>query len=341
MSAIHTVELTKRFASANSFRRLFQKAGQGDGATAVKGISLTVEDGEVFGLLGLNGAGKTTLIKMLATLLVPTSGTGTIFGKSLIEQPHEVRKLIGLVTPDERSFYWRLTGRQNLDFVAGVYNLSRRESTEKISELADALGLTRYMDSPFSHYSTGMRQKLAIARGLLANPRLLFMDEPTKGLDPIASAEFLELIGQRVIPLYKITVFITTHILREAEVLCNRVGIMHGGNLIACDSPSRLQSYFSTAEVYALQVCDPIGRQVDLVKAVPGVVACERMGEVGGVVDLEVHVQQGSGALTQVLALLSAKPCEILNCTRQTVSLEASFARIISDNQNVQEKPSC
>lgn len=341
MSAIETMQLTKRFASTNSFWKMFQGAGQWDGTTAVNGVSLTIEDGEVFGLLGLNGAGKTTFIKMLATLLVPTSGDGLIFGKSLVNQPHEVRKQIGLVTPDERSFYWRLTGRQNLNFVAGVYNLPRRESSQRIADLAESLELTPYMDTPFSHYSTGMRQKLAIARGLLMNPRLLFMDEPTKGLDPIASAEFLELIGQRVIPQYKITVLITTHILREAEVLCDRVGIMHRGNIIACDSPSRLQNYFSTAEVYALQVLDPTGEQVDRVKSIDGVVACERMGQVNGTINLEVHVQKGSSALSHVLALLSSKPCEIVSCSRQNVSLEESFSRIISDSQGVKEKPSC
>jgi len=332
MAAVQATNLTKRFAVRKSLWKRLKGTDQTKETTAVNGVSLTIEDGEVFGLLGINGAGKTTLIRMLSTLVTPSEGNGVIFGKSLIDEPHEVRKLIGLVTPDERSFYWRLTGRQNLNFIAGVYNLPRREANLRIADLAESLGLTPYMDVPFSHYSTGMRQKLAIARGLLMNPRLLFMDEPTKGLDPIASIDFLKLIEERVIRQYKITVLITTHILREAEVLCDRVCIMNRGNIIACDSPARLQGYFSKTEVYKVGIHHPNDTDyVNRVKAINGVVACEAIAHGNGLVDLEIHLKSEGGALTLVLALLSSKPCEIISCSKHVTSLEESFSRIISN----------
>jgi len=325
LPAVKTAELTKRFGTR---RWPWSRDDEGE-RTALNRVSLEIQDGEVFGLLGLNGAGKTTLVRMLSTLLIPTSGEGWIFGESLTTRAHAVRGMIGLVTADERSFYWRLTGRQNLNFVAGVYSLPPREAERRIDELSDALGLRSYLDERFSGYSTGMRQMLAIARGLLMRPRLLFLDEPTKGLDPLASLEFLTLIGQEVIPRYKITALITTHILREAELLCDRIAILHGGTIVACDSPQGIQKSLQPAEIYDLRVRGLAAADLEPLRAVRGVLACDARDAGAGCTALELRIEEDSEALAPLLRLLAARPLEILACSQRTKTLEESFAQIV------------
>jgi ABC-2 type transport system ATP-binding protein len=150
--------------------------------TAVQDADIAVEQGELFGLLGPNGAGKTTLIKLLSTLIVPTAGTAKVNGHDLREQP-KIKASIGLVTGDERSFYWRLTGRQNLEFFAGLNGFSADKAARRIDEVLEMIDLTDRAEERFQTYSTGMKQRLSLARGLLHDPPILFMDEPTKSLD--------------------------------------------------------------------------------------------------------------------------------------------------------------
>lgn len=333
--AIRTDRITKRFRTPAGFWDVLNR--KGTEVTAVDGVSLEVGEGEVFGLLGVNGAGKTTLVKMLSTLVIPNSGEGWIFGKSLLRQSHEVRRLISLVTPDERSFYWRLTGRRNLQFVAEIYQIPRSEVPRRIGELAECLGMERYLDVRFSNYSTGMRQKLAMARGLLAKSRLLFMDEPTKGLDPIASAELLDLIGKEIIPRYGITVLMTTHILREAEILCDRVAIIDGGKIVACDAPSRLQRSFSEFEIYSVKLRAADAGFIDLIRKVEGVVDVAATPLPNDEIDLELRLREGSEALSAILALVAGSPSRVLSCTRQTASLDDSFSAIVRGERNGKE----
>jgi ABC-2 type transport system ATP-binding protein len=179
-----------------------------------------------------------------------------------------------------------------------------------------------------------MRQKLAIARGLLSKSRLLFMDEPTKGLDPIASGELLELIGKEIIPRYGITVLMTTHILREAEILCDRVAIIEGGKIVACDTPSRLQSSFRDFEIYSLKLKEFDTGFIDRIRGVDGVLDITATNLPDDEVDLELHLQEGSEALSVILSLLAGAPSRILSCTRQKVSLDDSFSAIVRGERN-------
>ena len=165
---------------------------------ALKGVSLAINQGEVFGLLGPNGAGKTTLIKILATLILPDNGYSSICDYDLCNQPHHVRRMIGLVSTSERSFYWRLTGRQNLSFFAMLCDLPNSSRKNRIEELLAMVGLKEKADTPFMKYSTGQQQRLAIARALLADPRVLLMDEPTRSLDPPAASELRNLIKKEL-----------------------------------------------------------------------------------------------------------------------------------------------
>ena len=177
--------------------------------------------------MGPNGAGtKTTLIKLLTTLIIPSSGSIRI-AEFDIQEEAKVKRAIGGATSDERSFYWRLTGRQNVKFFASLYNMPARKASLRINEVLSQIGLQQVADRRFQTYSTGMRQRLAIARALLPESRIIFMDEPTKGLDPSGTRLFYDFIREHLINDLGITIFLSSHNLTEVEKVCDRIAIMH------------------------------------------------------------------------------------------------------------------
>jgi ABC-2 type transport system ATP-binding protein len=184
---------------------------------ALQGISLHIRPGEIFGLLGPNGAGKTTLIKILATLVLPDRGEARVCGYDILTQPHQVRRHIGLVHTSERSFYWRLTGRQNLSFFATLHNLSGSEKKRQVEALLETVGLQEKADYAVMKYSSGQQQRLALARALLSEPQVLLMDEPTRSLDPLAASGLRRLTQQTLARKQNKTVLWCTHNLQEAH----------------------------------------------------------------------------------------------------------------------------
>ena len=220
--AIEAQALTKRFRKLQTYRDLLLYPWQPADHLAVDQVSLRIERGELFGLLGQNGAGKTTLIKMLCTALLPTSGNASVMGYDVVKQARQVRERIGLVNGEERSFYWRLTGRQNLEFFAALYHVPGALAQRRIDDLVRRVGLSEDADRPFRTYSSGMRQKLGIARGLLGAPQVLFMDEPTRSLDPISAQSMRQLVAEYIIGELECTVILATHSMAEAEELCDR-----------------------------------------------------------------------------------------------------------------------
>lgn len=206
-------------------------------------ISFTVHTGEVFGLLGPNGAGKTTLLKILSCLILPSSGTVTVAGNDIIRNAYAVRNSIGLVSGDERSFYWRLSGRQNLEFFGIFYNLSPKAARKRSAELMDLLGIEE-PDKMVNAYSSGMKQRLALARALLHDPPILFMDEPTKSLDPTSVKKFHHFVSSYLCTEKGKTILWATHNLNEAERLCQRIAILKKGKIIAAGSLDALRKNF-------------------------------------------------------------------------------------------------
>ena len=208
--------------------------------TAVDQLTISVETGEVFGLVGPNGAGKTTVIKMLTTLLPPTSGDAFVAGFDIIHQASQVRRVIGYV-PQLLSADGALTGYENLLIFAKLYHISRRERDGRIRDALDFMGLSAVSDKLVRNYSGGMIRRLEIAQAMLHRPRILFLDEPTIGLDPVARKAVWEHI-QRLRSDYGTTIFLTTHYMDEADQFCSRVGIMHLGKMTAVGTPAQLKA---------------------------------------------------------------------------------------------------
>ena len=210
------------------------------GVEAVKEIDFEVGAGEVFGLLGPNGAGKSTTIGMLTTTVRPTSGTARLAGLDVREQPLAARRVSSVVFQDpvvDRS----LTGRDNLDLHARLWSVDPATAESRIEELIEAVGLRDLVDRPVATYSGGEQRRLEIVRSLVSSPRVLFLDEPTVGLDPLIRAELLDVIAE-LRGRDELTILVTTHYLDEAERLCDRVAIMHSGEIVALDTPERLRA---------------------------------------------------------------------------------------------------
>lgn len=230
MSVIDVSRLGRTFRSRSGLRRT-EKVVE-----AVRGISFQVERGELFGLLGPNGAGKTTTIKMLITLLLPTSGRIEVLGHDVVARPREVRRRVGYVFGGDRGLYERLSGLDNLRYFAELYAVPAREQRARIGELLELVGLTGREHEQVEGYSRGMRQRLHIARGLLHRPEILFLDEPSIGIDPVGARELRQTV--KALIEQGTTVLLTTHYMFEADELCDRIAVLAGGRIVAEGTPS-------------------------------------------------------------------------------------------------------
>lgn len=328
---IETYGLTKRFPAPASLRRLF--AAPALGRPAVDGVDLQVREGELFGLLGPNGAGKTTLIKMLCTLVAPTSGRAAINGYDL-HQETAIKRSVGLATSDERSFYWRLSGRQNLEFFASLHGLTREEARPRVERLLAQFELDEVANRRFQTYSTGMRQRLSIARALLNEPRLLFLDEPSKGLDPTATRQLHELI-HTLAGSNGITIFLTTHHLEEAEQLCDRIAIMNRGRICACGTLDELRQTLDLQAHYRLRVRGFREEvRASLQRCVGSLQVTAPDGGPAGVETLvEFPAPRDPAGLTAALDTLRQEQVTIAEINHQPASLESIFTQLVENDK--------
>jgi ABC-2 type transport system ATP-binding protein len=224
VSAVEVIEIKKCFGSF----------------CAVKELSFTVEQGEIFGLLGPNGAGKSTLIRMLTTLLPPTSGTARINGFDVIKEANKVRSNIGVI-PQAMTSDLDLTARENMNIFAKLYKISKDRRSRVVPELLKAVDLLQWADKPVKNFSGGMRRRLEIARGLVHEPKIFFLDEPTTGLDPVSRVSVWEMLT-KLKKEWDLTILATTHYMDEADKLCDRIAIVDHGDLVALDSPLKLKA---------------------------------------------------------------------------------------------------
>jgi len=299
-------------------RRVFTPKKR-DPVVALGGVSLTIPRGEVHGLLGPNGAGKTTLVKILSTVLLPTSGDARVFGHDVVAAAASVRPLIGIVFGGERGLYWRLSGRQNLEYWGALYKLSRTEIKERSDRLLQRVGLTERADERVETYSRGMKQRLHLARGLIGDARVLFLDEPTTGMDPLAAREFRGLISE--LRGEGRTILLATHDMAEAEALCDRVTLIDRGAILATESPRTLGRVISR-----FQRIDVEGADDTLLARVAGLNGVARVTPADVGVRIEVAEE---GVTAQVLKLLVDSG---VTAVRTSVpSLEEVYVHLIGD----------
>ncbi|MFN8410992.1 MAG: ATP-binding cassette domain-containing protein [Anaerolineales bacterium] len=295
--------------------------------TAVNGVDLQIKRGEIFGLLGPNGAGKSTTIRMLCTLLEPTSGAATVNGFDIVKQANEVRRSLGTVLAGERSIYWKLSGRENLEYFAALYHIPAAIAKKRVEELIERMEIKDRANELVEKYSTGMRQRIAIAKALLARPPILLLDEPTLGLDPQAARNLRELIAQ--LKQEGHTILLTTHYMEEADQLSDRIGIIDTGKVIALDTPEKLKAQIDQQEVIKLEVTgwqEYIGEKLRSISEVCSLVARQQ-----GEADLwEVNMQSSNSraVLPKIVEHIGQNGTHLVNMNIVKPSLEDVFIQL-------------
>ncbi|MFF4059142.1 ABC transporter ATP-binding protein [Streptomyces sp. NPDC001668] len=310
-----------------NLRRVYRvKAGE---RVALDSVSFSVELGELFGILGPNGAGKTTLVRVLSTLLHPTSGTARVLGLDVVGGQRQLRRRIGILFGGERGLYTRVTARQNLRYFAGLYGIPRRTADPRIDRLLHDVGLADRADEKVETYSRGMKQRLHLARVLVHDPDIVFLDEPTIGLDPIVAREVRRLITG--LPQRGKTVLLTSHYMFEAEALCRRVMVVDSGHVVALDTPEALRRGHP----------DMACVDVDLLESAPDVEArMRRLVGAEGAVSLRTEGER------QILTVQSTKGADLVpelhhalaDCRLGVVSvreptLEDVYVRLVSESR--------
>jgi ABC-2 type transport system ATP-binding protein len=321
--AVAVEALTRRFAVRQSGRGRDRRTGTE--LTAVDAITLRIPRGELFGLLGPNGAGKTTTIRMLCTLLPPTGGTAHVWDFDVVREPAQVRRHIGVLLTGERSVYWRLTGRENLEYFAALHDMPRDIVPPRITGLLDLVELTPRADDLVERYSTGMRQRLALVKTLLHDPPVLLLDEPTAGLDPQTARIIRELIRHLHQEDGK-TIVLTTHDMDEADQLCERVGIIDRGRIVALDSPQALKRAHRGNTVLRLEVEGQADRAATALRALPGVAQLTvRPQPTDSSWEITVALADGPSILPQAVQAVSGQGLQIRHLELLEMSLEDVF----------------
>ena len=291
---------------------------------AVKDVSFEVDYGELFGVVGPNGAGKTTTIKMLTTMLIPTSGKATVLGYDCEKDVTRVRERIGIVLGGERGLYTRVSAVDNLNYFADLYGVPANIRDKRVKELLDFMGLTDRARDRVETYSKGMRQRLHLARGLINDPDIIFLDEPTVGLDPEISIETRRMIKE-LIEKGK-TILLTTHYMFEADELCRRVAVIRNGEIVALDSPSGLKKYVRDTSVVEVVGYGITEKEVARFREIPDVVSVSaELGEDKQV--LKLQTPKGSEIIAEVQQIL--KSSRIYDIKIKEPTLEDAYLRLI------------
>lgn len=305
---------------------------------ALNDINLEVCQGELFGLLGPNGAGKTTLIKILTTLLAPTTGRAFVAGYDVTQEPQKIRQSINMVSGGESSGYGLLTVRENLWMFAQFYGIASDEANQRIKTLLEVVGLTDRINTKSSDLSTGLRQKMNIVRGFLTDPDVLFLDEPTLGLDVGASREVRRFIRSWIDQDCSRSLLLTTHYMVEADELCDRVAIINQGKVLACDSPSILKRKLQQEAIFRLEVSLLDSKAIKSFESLPGVRKVVHSPQDGFSI-LELILAQDD-VLGSIVNTLASQNIHILNLQKREPTLEDVFVDLVGHSMEEVEKTS-
>ncbi len=309
------------------YRLRGNKKNEAKTLTALEDIDLQVPRGELFGLLGPNGAGKTTLIKILTTLLSPTTGRARVAGYDVSREPQLVRPRINMVSGGESSGYGLLTVRENLWMFAQFYGIHSKEANRRIQELLEIVGLADRVNTKCSELSTGLRQKMNIVRGFMTDPEVLFLDEPTLGLDVGASRDVRAFIRRWVDQHRTRTVMLTTHYMVEADELCDRVAIINQGRVLACDSPANLKRHLQREAIFQIETTPLDGTGTNIFTVLPGVRnVMHHAGDGRATLELRLDAEE---ALGTVINTMTAHHLRLLNLTKREPTLEDVFVELV------------
>ena len=323
MKAIEAQNLRRVYrATIGVFRRSIKEV------VAVEDVSFAVEPGELFGLLGPNGAGKTTTVKMLTTLLIPTHGAACVMGHDVVKGAHEVQKRIGFIFGGERGLYWRLSGIDNLRYFASLYHVEPDVAKKRIPELLDLVGLHDRGNERVEGYSRGMKQRLHVARTLLHDPEVLFLDEPTIGLDPVGARDFRQVI--RNLQLQKKTILLTTHYMFEADALCQRVGVINHGRIIALDTPANLKRHVSDLAVIEIETFGVPTKTIEQLRALAFVDAVNVQNR-DQKQALLIHSPRGSEAVPDLMSALNGS--KVGSVVVREPTLEDAYVRLVGGDE--------
>lgn len=322
-----TANDTNQAAAPAPRRKLFERKPPLSWAVAVDGVSLQIKQGEVFGLLGPNGAGKSTTIRMLCTLLEPTSGTARVNGFDIVKQGNQVRQSLGTVLAGERSTYWKLTARENLEYFAALYHIPPQTAQRRIDDLLERMELTSRANDLVEKYSTGMRQRVAIAKALLAQPPIVLLDEPTLGLDPQAARRVRELITELKTEGH--TVLLTTHYMEEADQLSDRIGIIDQGRIIALDTPAALKRRINQKDAIKLEVAGWHSEMAEALQKLPNVenLVTRHLGT-DSLYEVCLHAANSRSILPGIIETLSHNGTRLVNLNIVQPSLEDVFINL-------------
>ena len=303
--------------------------------TALDGVNVQVRPGELFGLLGPNGAGKTTLIKILTTLLLPSSGRAEVWGFNVLNQADAVRRHINMVSGGESSGYGLLTVRENLWMFAQFHGLDRKTANQRIDHLLEVMGIADRAKTKVSYLSTGLRQKMNYIRGLLSDPDVLFLDEPTLGLDVEAARTLRSYTRHWLDSTPGKTTLLTTHYMQEADELCDRVAIISGGNILACDTPTALKRSLQRDVMFRLHTTPING---DFTQAVEQIAGVQRITNraLEGQSELNL-VLQDDNVLPQVLTSLNAYNASLITLEKRQPTLEDVFVHLVGHSLDQSE----
>jgi ABC-2 type transport system ATP-binding protein len=291
---------------------------------AVEDISFAVESGELFGLLGPNGAGKTTTVKMLTTLLIPTAGTASVAGMDVVKQAGEVRKKIGFIFGGERGLYWRLSAEDNLRYFASLYGVDPDVSKKRIPYLLELVGLKGRGNEKVEGYSRGMKQRLHVARTLLHDPDLLFLDEPTIGLDPVGARDFRQVILD--LQSQKKTILLTTHYMFEADLLCDRIAVINQGRVVALDTPGGLKKHVSDLSVVEVETFGASQESLAKLRGLPFVDSLS-VEDQDQRQRLSVQTQRGAEAVPDLMEALNGQ--RVGRVIVREPTLEDAYVRLV------------
>jgi ABC-2 type transport system ATP-binding protein len=291
---------------------------------AVDDVSFEIQEGELFGLLGPNGAGKTTTVKMLTTLLIPTGGSASVKGFDVVDQADEVRKRIGFIFGGERGLYWRLSGIDNLRYFASLYSIDPDVTKKRIPYLLEMVGLEGRGDEKVQGYSRGMKQRLHVARTLLHDPDVLFLDEPTLGLDPVGAREFRQVILN--LQSEKKTILLTTHYMFEADALCDRIAVINRGCIVALDTPGGLKTHVRDLNVVEVETFGAPESALEKLRALPFTDSLS-IEEQGQKQILLVQTARGAEAVPDVMSALNG--LKVGRVIVREPTLEDAYVRLV------------